>query len=172
MYFSPSLQNYTYILKYIHKKAFCANCTNLTVFLSLPFSLPHNCFIYFCLFYLLISVLPPCSLLICLLLSLFSIFPFLCPLHWSGAHFFSSLLSFSLHQIFKLFLVCTSLTPMPHYRLMAPTVGFSPPLRVTLTFLTPTSAYITPLFSVWPVLDCRVSFCVIFLFLFQLIFVL
>lgn len=34
-----------------------------------------------------------------------------------------TVLSFFLHQIFKLSLVCTFLTPMPHYRLMAQTVG-------------------------------------------------
>lgn len=83
-------------------------------------------------------------------------------LHLAFLFFSLCLLSFFLHQIFKLFLVYTSLTPMPHYRLMAPTVGFSPPLCVTLPFLTPTSAYITPLYSVCPLFDCSVHFWVIF----------
>lgn len=66
--------------------------------------------------------------------------------------------SFFLHQIFKRFLVSTSLTRMPRYRPMAPTVGFSPPLCISRTFLTPTSADIIPLCSVCPVCHCRVPF--------------
>lgn len=66
--------------------------------------------------------------------------------------------SFFLHQIFKRFLVSTSLTRMPRYRPMALTVGFSPPLCISRTFLTPTSADIIPLCSVCPVCHCRMPF--------------
>lgn len=66
--------------------------------------------------------------------------------------------SFFLHQIFKRFLASTSLTRMPRYRPMAPTVGFSPPLCISRTFLTPTFADIIPLCSVCPVCHCRVPF--------------
>lgn len=145
-------------------KPSCAKCTNFTVFLSLLF-LYHATILSHFLLISLFFVLLVLSC-VCLLLSRFLLFFSLpSPLMWcSLGLLLSSLLislpvpSFFLHQIFKLFLVYTSLTPMPHCRLMAPTVGFSPPLRVTLTFLTPTSAYITPLFSVCPVFVCCVPF--------------
>lgn len=142
-----------------------AKCTNFPVFLSLLF-LYHATILSICclsLFALVLLVLSFCSL---------ALVPFPSVLFSSlstnlALTFFPPLLSvpsFFLHQIFKLFLVCTSLTPMPHYRLMAPTVGFSPPLCATLAFLTPTSAYITPLFSVCPVFGCSVPFCVFCVF--------
>lgn len=142
-------------------KVSCAKCTNFTVFFSLLF-LYDGTILSFCpsLFFFLLVL--SC---VCLLLSHFLLFfslssPLILCSHGLLLSFpliFLSGPSFFLHQIFKLFLVCTSLTPMPHYRLMAPTVGSSPPLRVT--FLTPTSACIAPLF--FSVFDCRVPFCVI-----------
>lgn len=61
-----------------------------------------------------------------------------------------------LRQTFKHFLVCTSLTPMPHYRPMVLTVGFSPPLCLTL--LSPIVNHL--LFSV-----CSVFWIIVFLLL-------
>lgn len=119
-----------------------------------------------------LTVLLPSRSLLCLLaFSLFLLsFSLLSPLIWCSLGLLLSFplislpaLYFSLHQIFKLFLVCTSLTPMPHCRPMAPTVGFSPPLCVTLTFLTPTSAHISLLFSGCPVFDCS-AFSVSFVY--------
>lgn len=63
-----------------------------------------------------------------------------------------------LRQTFKHFLVCTSLTPMPHYRPMVLTVGFSPPLCVRLTLLSPIVNHL--LFSV-----CSVFLIIVFLLL-------
>lgn len=139
----------------------------LTISLPSP-SLSFNYSIYLTVWSSLV-LLPSCSLLCLLALFPFSLlfFSFPSSLIWCSPLSFPLIFlpapSFFLHQIFKRFLVCTSLTPMPHYRPMAPTVGFSPPLCVTLTFLTPTSAYITPLFSVCPVFDCCVPLVSLFI---------
>lgn len=149
----------TFIFRLVKYKY--VKCTNFTVFLSLFFLCHATSTLSAISNFLLISVLcPSCSLLCSPALVPFPSVLFFFPLHWFGAHLLSFPLiffpvpSFFLHQIFKLFLVCTSLTPMPHYRLMAPTVGFSPPLCVTLAFLTPTSTYITPLFAQFLIVVC------------------
>lgn len=117
----------------------------LTISLSSPsLSFGYSIHLAVCSF---LALLPSCSLL-CLLALV--TFPSVSPLIWC------SCLSFLLTvppapfllmpQIYKRFLVFTSLTPMPHYRPMAPTVGFAPPLCVTLTFLTLCSVFCLPSF--------------------------
>lgn len=140
MYFSLSLFSFSILQLF-----YLSLSDHLSSFLFSP-----AVFACSCLFSLLFFSLPS-PIIWCSLLSF--------PLTFLPA---PSFLPSLLHQIFRLFLVSTSLIPMPHYRLMAPTVGFSPPLRVTLTFLTPTSAYITPLFSVRPLFDCCLLFCIFF----------
>lgn len=105
---------------------------------------------------LLFLLVPPLCLLVPALSS-FCSFPSALVLSLVPSAFFPAP-SFFLHQIFKRFLVSTSLTRMPRYRPMAPTVGFSPPLCISRTFLTPISADIIPLCSVCPVCHCRVPF--------------
>lgn len=132
----------------INNVFFGTKCSNFTVFLSLlflyPVTLPPICWLSLSA---PLSVIPPSCFHLCSLLWSFFL---LSPFHSFGAclgslfPFLFFLPSFFLHQIFKLFLVYTSLIPLPQSRLMAPTVGFSPPLCHTHI---PHSANMAPLFN-------------------------
>lgn len=128
----------------------------LTVFLSSP-SIP-----------LLLST-PPLLLFFLLVHSSVCSFPFvssslfLSPLlNWVLSFFPES--SLLLHQIFKRFLVSTSLTPMPHYRPMARTVGFSPPpppLCVSLALTSLSSIHLPVLCLSGLTLSCVFLVCLL-----------
>lgn len=116
-----------------------AKCTNY--FSLFPFSIiQYSIYLTVCTSF---AFLPFCSLLCLLALVPFPSIPLSCLCTNTVPTFYlSPAPSFFLRQIFKHSLVCTSLTPMPHYRPMARTVGFAPTPCVILTFLTPTSAHI------------------------------